>query len=246
MFFCQLERIIQANGFQDKIIAIRGKIEEVDIPEKVDVILSEWMGYCLLFENMLSSVLIARNRFLSPIGSILPNEASLYIAAFENEESFNDYASYWENVEGFDFSPIKDWAIQEPSVQTCEEEDIISSTYKLITLDLHKVEVEDLTFSSNFSIEISEFTLFTGFVVWFSVFFKGDQKLVPLDTSPHSPSTHWRQTLFFLPDPIQLEINVVVKGTFSIHPNSKNPRDQDVDLTYLVEGEQYHQTYKIR
>lgn len=108
------------------------------------------------------------------------------------------------------------------------------------------MEVEDLTFSSNFSIEISEFTLFTGFVVWFSVFFKGDQKLVLLDTSPHSPSTHWRQTLFFLPDPIQLEINVVVKGTFSIHPNSKNPRDQDVDLTYLVEGEQYHQTFKIR
>src|SRR5437868_1889538 len=37
---------IYHNGFSDKIICLRGKIEEVKLPvEKVDIIVSEWMGY---------------------------------------------------------------------------------------------------------------------------------------------------------------------------------------------------------
>ena len=32
----------------------------------MDVLVSEWMGYALLFESMLDSVLVARDRFLRP------------------------------------------------------------------------------------------------------------------------------------------------------------------------------------
>ena len=40
------------------ITVLKGKIEEIELPTpKVDVIISEWMGYFLLFENMLDSVL---------------------------------------------------------------------------------------------------------------------------------------------------------------------------------------------
>jgi hypothetical protein len=46
---------------------IKGKVEEVVLPhgiEKVDVIVSEWMGYCLLYESMLQTVLYARDKWL--------------------------------------------------------------------------------------------------------------------------------------------------------------------------------------
>jgi protein arginine N-methyltransferase 3 len=46
----------------------------------VDVIISEWMGYALLFESMLDTVLQARDRFLKPGGVVLPDVASIYIA----------------------------------------------------------------------------------------------------------------------------------------------------------------------
>ena len=47
------------------ITLIRGKIEEVTLPvEKVDIIISEWMGYCLFYESMLNSVLFARDKWL--------------------------------------------------------------------------------------------------------------------------------------------------------------------------------------
>lgn len=47
------------------ITLIKGKIEEVELPvEKVDIIISEWMGYCLLYESMLDTVLFARDKWL--------------------------------------------------------------------------------------------------------------------------------------------------------------------------------------
>ena len=46
---------------------VRGKVEEVKLPdgvEKVDIIISEWMGYCLFYESMLQTVLYARDKWL--------------------------------------------------------------------------------------------------------------------------------------------------------------------------------------
>jgi len=47
---------------------VRGKVEEVELPDgvdKVDIIISEWMGYCLFYESMLKTVLFARDKWLA-------------------------------------------------------------------------------------------------------------------------------------------------------------------------------------
>lgn len=50
---------------------LKGKIEELELPvAKVDIIISEWMGYFLLFENMLNTVLYARDKWLVSILNI--------------------------------------------------------------------------------------------------------------------------------------------------------------------------------
>ena len=60
-------------------------MEEIDLPvPKVDIIISEWMGYFLLYESMLDSVLWARDKYLVPGGKMLPDRAQLYIAAIED------------------------------------------------------------------------------------------------------------------------------------------------------------------
>lgn len=64
------------------ITVVSGMIEELDsmmpVPvQEVDVLVSEWMGYCLLFESMLPSVLHARDRWLKPGGAILPDTAEM-------------------------------------------------------------------------------------------------------------------------------------------------------------------------
>lgn len=47
------------------VTVLKGKIEEIELPvAQVDVIISEWMGYFLVYENMLDSVLYARDKWL--------------------------------------------------------------------------------------------------------------------------------------------------------------------------------------
>jgi hypothetical protein len=47
------------------ITLIKGKVEEVTLPvPQVDIIISEWMGYFLLYESMLDTVLVARDKWL--------------------------------------------------------------------------------------------------------------------------------------------------------------------------------------
>lgn len=43
---------------------------------QVDIIISEWMGYALLYESMLDTVLVARDKWLKPDGIIMPDKVS--------------------------------------------------------------------------------------------------------------------------------------------------------------------------
>lgn len=57
--------IVKLNRLSDKITIIKSKVEEAILPvKKVDIIISEWMGYFLLYESMLDTVLYARDKWL--------------------------------------------------------------------------------------------------------------------------------------------------------------------------------------
>ena len=108
------KQIVERNGLTSKITLLQGKMEEVDMPQhvmpdgKVDIIISEWMGYFLLYESMLDTVLYARDRYLRPNGKIFPDRATIYMAAIEDGEYKDDKIGFWDNVYGFDFSPMKE------------------------------------------------------------------------------------------------------------------------------------------
>ncbi|KAI5710261.1 hypothetical protein M8J75_007091 [Diaphorina citri] len=59
---------VHENDVADKVQVIQNKIENVELPEKVDIIVSEWMGFYLLHESMIDSVIFARDKFLKPEG----------------------------------------------------------------------------------------------------------------------------------------------------------------------------------
>ena len=52
----------------EQIQVVAGKIEEIELPEKVDIIISEPMGYMLFNERMLETFLHAK-KWLKPDGN---------------------------------------------------------------------------------------------------------------------------------------------------------------------------------
>ena len=85
------KEIVEVNGMSSKITLLQGKMEEVQLPfPKVDIIISEWMGYFLLYESMLDTVLYARDKYLNQNGKIFPDKATIYLAAIEDGEYKDD------------------------------------------------------------------------------------------------------------------------------------------------------------
>jgi len=238
--------IIKVNGYENCITIIQGTMEEIELPEKVDVIISEWMGYCLFYESMLPSVISARDRFMKPGGTMFPNIARVFLTGIEDSEYRSQKIGFWDNVYGFSFDPIKKWALLEPLVETCPSERIITNECMILELDLNKCSAEDLSFNVPFRLIPNDEEKMHALVAWFDVEFKGPDASIVLSTSPYKKSTHWSQTIFYLEKPVGLGIETTVQGTFDMRPNPKNPRDQDFVITFKVEDQEYSQFYKMR
>lgn len=75
------------HAFYLAITLVKGKLEEAQLPlAEFDIIISEWMGYFLLYESMLDTVLLARDKYLKKGGLIFPDTAKLYLAAIEDQD----------------------------------------------------------------------------------------------------------------------------------------------------------------
>lgn len=58
------------------------------------------MGYFLIYERMIDSIIFARNKFLRPNGLMLPDKAVMYVRATSNLKQYEKYFSFWDNLFG--------------------------------------------------------------------------------------------------------------------------------------------------
>ncbi|CAM6094824.1 unnamed protein product [Calypogeia fissa] len=242
-------QVAKVNGYLDEsagneekrtktgvITVVAGMIEELNntmpVPDKsVDVLVSEWMGYCLLFESMLGSVLYARDKWLKPGGAMLPDTATMYVAGFGKGGTS---LSFWENVYGFDMQCVGEEVVQDatqhPIIDVIASKDVITDTCLLKEFDLTSMKHDDVDYTADFGVKLLPAALDSpaeispegaepkeisgrrivkcyGLVVWFDTAFSSrfcKEKPVNLTTSPHSPKTHWSQTLLTFKEPICL------------------------------------------
>uniref|UniRef100_A0A671LZ04 type I protein arginine methyltransferase n=1 Tax=Sinocyclocheilus anshuiensis TaxID=1608454 RepID=A0A671LZ04_9TELE len=154
--------IVRSNKLEDTITLIKGRIEEIDLPvEKVDIIISEWMGYFLLFESMLDSVLYARDRYLAEDGLVYPDRCSISLAAVGDTQKHSDRIAFWDDVYGFKMSCMKKAVIPEAVVEMLKPETVISEAAVVKTIDCGSVTVSELEFTVDFSLKITASTFCT-------------------------------------------------------------------------------------
>ncbi|KAF8894363.1 protein arginine N-methyltransferase [Gymnopilus junonius] len=233
----QAQKIIEANGFKDVITLVKGKLEEADLPIKeFDIIISEWMGYFLLYESMLDTVLLARDKYLKKGGLIFPDTATLYLAAIEDQEYKEEKINFWDNVYGFDYSCIKDIALREPLVDTVELKSVVTNPHLVKHIDLLTAKKEDLTFEAPFSLECTRDDYVHAFLAWFDISFECTHKKVKFSTGPHAQYTHWKQTVFYTPSTVTVNSGDKITGRLTCAPNARNNRDLDISIAYKVEG----------
>ncbi|ODQ51582.1 S-adenosyl-L-methionine-dependent methyltransferase [Saitoella complicata NRRL Y-17804] len=235
----QARKIVDVNGLSDKVTLIQGKMEEIELPvQKVDIIISEWMGYFLLYESMLDTVLLARDKYLAPGGMMFPDKATMFVAGIEDGDYKEEKIGYWDDVYGFDYSPIKEIALKEPLVDIVDIKNVVTDPCCIASFDLLTVTVEDLAFSRDFRIMARRDDYVHALIFWFDISFDACHKPVKFSTGPHAKYTHWKQTVMYLPnDGLAMKEGESIEGHVSSKPNAENPRDLDIVISYKFEGE---------
>ena len=251
------KEIVHANGLSSKITLLQGNMEEVQMPMqqmnngKVDIIISEWMGYFLLYESTLDTVLYARDQYLTKSGKIFPDKATIYMAAIEDGEYKDDKIgcmfgldfslkalltlAVWDNVYGFDFSPMKENALTEPLVDTVEMKALVTDPCPVFTIDLNTVTAAELSFSVPFNLRCQRNDFIHALIAWFDIDFTACHKPIRFSTGPHTKYTHWKQTVFYLREVLTVEEGESVAGYLSNKPNAKNKRDLDIQIDYQLD-----------
>ncbi|KAF2663721.1 S-adenosyl-L-methionine-dependent methyltransferase [Microthyrium microscopicum] len=232
------KEIVEVNGMTSQITLIQGKMEEVKLPfDKVDIIVSEWMGYFLLYESMLDTVLYARDRYLNKDGLIFPDTATIHMAGIEDgdykEEKIG--CELWDNVWGFDYSPLKHTALSEPLVDTVDMKAVVTDPATVIKFDLYTVTADDLAFSMPFQLQARRNDFVHALIAWFDIEFAACHKPIKFSTGPHTKYTHWKQTVFYIPTVLTVTDGEYISGVLETKPNTKNRRDLDIKVTYKLE-----------
>ncbi|KAM0747348.1 S-adenosyl-L-methionine-dependent methyltransferase [Meredithblackwellia eburnea MCA 4105] len=266
------ERNIRVNGFSEVITVVKGKVEDIELPEKVDVIVSEWMGYFLLYECMLDSVLVARERFLKPTGLMVPSQCSILLSLFDGDYLIKERVQFWDNVYGFDMKCMKEEIGDEAVIDVVRKEDVVGEPVSLIDIPTQTVTIPELSFSTPFVLTSTRSTTLHAFLGHFDTFFTHDGRVVPglegekginldgkkgevfFSTGADVTPTHWKQTVFLLKDPIAVQDGTTLKGTFKCSKNPENSRELVVEIVWTVshpgakegEGEVKAQVWKVR
>ncbi|WVZ87691.1 hypothetical protein U9M48_034291 [Paspalum notatum var. saurae] len=263
----QAREIVKANNLTDQVVVIHGRVEDVDLEEKVDVIISEWMGYMLLYESMLPSVLFARDKWLKPGGLILPSHATLFMAPITNPERYEGSVDFWHDVYGIDMSALvplaKKFTSEEPSIEIIGGENVISWPSVVKCVDCYSFTKEEFkSITAKYKVSSMMLAPIHGFGFWFEVEFNGpaesshnfpsnlnpleliqkkrrrsSEDTVLLSTAPEDEPTHWQQTILYFPDPIGVKQDQIVEGSVTISQSEENPRFLNIHLECSTGGQ---------
>jgi len=232
------KEIVHNNGLDHIVTLIKDTVETVTLPvDKVDIIISEWMGYFLLFESMLPSVLFARDKWLVEGGIVYPDYAMMYISAAEASWNKSRTVGFWHDVYGFDMSILIDdrerWTGSD--IEIVDPKRIITDTVEIASFDLMTVKSEELDYTAKFQLAMTRDDNLECFVVHFDTPFTRKLKNPKLlRTGAEHPPTHWKQSTFYLANPIACKKGDVVKGELRASRTNDNEREYDVMIRYSV------------
>ncbi|XP_072448865.1 protein arginine N-methyltransferase 3 isoform X1 [Chiloscyllium punctatum] len=236
--------IVRENELDSVITLIRGRIEDVELPvAKVDVIISEWMGYFLLFESMLDSVINARDRYLLEGGAVYPDSCTISLTAVGDRKKHDERVAFWEDVYGFKMSCMKKAVIPEAVVEVINPDTVISEPCVVKAINCNEVRISDLDFTSEFSLKITKDHECVAISGHFDIVFeKNCSNKVMFSTGPGSTETHWKQTVFLLEQPVLVRKGDILQGKISCCKNRKDPRS----LIVTISINNMKQTYSLQ
>ncbi len=188
------------NGFQDRVIFFNQPSDRVELPEKVDVVLTETVGNFGLEEGILGFVIDARQRFLKENGAIIPQSVELFIAPVELPESYQTINTWTGDLYGMDFSPIRPFAVNNLYPVILQPKVFLAEPAALSRIEFSDLKSPDVR--NQVSLIAKRRGVMHGIGGWFAVQLTKD---ILLSDAPPIMTPNWSHIFFPLERPVSLE-----------------------------------------
>jgi protein arginine N-methyltransferase 1 len=201
--------VARANGFEDRVVFIKGYSLHVDLPEKVDVVVADQIGNFGFNAGIIEFFADARRRFLKPEGVTLPRGMSLMLAPVEAPDLY-DQVEFWNtSPAGFDFRPVRSMAANTGYQVNLDPKSVCGDAVAIANINLNCADV--VTFHGEATAEINRSTVMHGLGGWFAAELAAG---IGMTNSPLSPERIQRRQVFF---PIDRAVEVNKGDLVKIH-----------------------------
>ncbi len=200
-FISTAQAIAQQNGL-GHIEFYHDDDQSLLLDEKVDVIVSEWMGHCLFYEAMLEPLLAVRDRYLAEDGTMIPAEVALHAGLVCDPELLEDLAFLQGDPYGFDFTPIANAPFEQTDLVTLDPDSLLQNHAALGSLDMRTITSTDQPRVFSGTVRPEKKCEIYALCGWFSATLSPG---VSFGTGPDDLPTHWDQLLFPLPEPFLVD-----------------------------------------
>jgi len=219
------QELAAANGVDEIVHVIHDDILDVEAPERVDVVVSEWLGGFGIDEGMLVPVIAARDRWLKPGGVLIPHSVTAW-AALVHDRYLGDMLSFLrDNPYGLRLEDLVHKTVNEilysGTFRHLAAADRRSEPSRLWTTDADMIPLAQAQapHEADTRLTVREHGTANALALWFSA------DLAPgisISVGPGDPPTHWGMTTAPLISPVQLTPGMVVRARVRTTPARPN------------------------
>lgn len=215
------QELAAENGVAEIVEVIQGDIMDLELPERVDVIVSEWLGGFGIDEGMLVPVIAARDRWLKPGGVMIPRSVTAWAGLVHDRHLGDTVGFLRDNPYDLRFDGLVEMTVNEiiysGSFRHLAGGDRRSEPGRLWTTDSDLISLEhaQAPHEAETLLQVRDPGTANALALWFSA------DLAPgisLSVGPGDPPTHWGMTTAPLRSPVELAADSVVRARVRTSP----------------------------
>jgi protein arginine N-methyltransferase 1 len=136
--------ICRQNGYQDQVVFVNDWSNNIELPEPVDVIVTETLGNIGFEEGILGWVMDAKERFLAEGGRIIPRSIELVLVPVENSSDYAGIESWTQSFYSLDLSPVRSLAANHLLWAELSPDSFLAEPASTVCVDMTGVESTDI------------------------------------------------------------------------------------------------------
>jgi hypothetical protein len=188
--------VVANNDCGDRVKVLHARSQDVELPERANVLVTETLGNLGFDEQILPAVLDARQRLLTGDARLIPERIALVAAPVDAARAHEREVAFWRApLYGIDFSLVRTFAANQ--VRTIEIDDVLAPPAQLVEVELATAESATVTGAARFS--VARDGTMHGFGAWFIATLTGE---IRVSNAPPLQTPNWRQALLPLGDAI--------------------------------------------